>query len=327
MRHDRRAALFHAGQQFRLLRVGECHAADLLEFLERRQLAQVLEAELDQKFLGGLVEDRLADDVLAPGCRDQLAVEQRLQHAGALHAADLHDLGRGDGLLVGDHGQGFQRRQRKLERRLEALDEAADGLVVLRLGGHLEAAGHFPDADAVLRLVEFRHQLAEQSLNALDGLLERGGHLRHGERLLGHVNDGLQNGLQLRVFHGNGRRRVLRSQQFLHGERRLRLGLAGFQAGALRGCFQFFHALSDVIFLDGRDGLIGSEHGVEVIDAASSAISPNRSFCVTTTACIRTISSTARNSAIMARRLRCRSKIRRMKTGLPSPASTKRSLR
>ena len=45
------------------------------------------------------------------------------------------------------------------------------------------------------------------------------------------------------------------------------------------------------------------------------AISPNRSFWVTTTACMRTISSTARNSAIMARRVRCISKTRMMKTG------------
>jgi len=163
--------LRHAGQ-FRLLRFRECHAPDLFEFLERWQLAQVLQPELDQKLPGGLVKDRPADDVLAPRRRDQLTVQQRLQNAGALHAPDGHDFGRRDGLLVGDHGQGLQRRQRELERRLEALDEAADGLVVLRLSGHFEAAGHFPDAHAVLRPVEFLDKLAQQRLNALQGLIE-----------------------------------------------------------------------------------------------------------------------------------------------------------
>ena len=66
---------------------------------------KILQAELDQELLGGLVQDRLADHVLAAGRGDQLAVQQRLQDAGALHAADLHDLRRGHRLLVGDHRQ------------------------------------------------------------------------------------------------------------------------------------------------------------------------------------------------------------------------------
>jgi hypothetical protein len=63
--------------------------------------------------------------------------------------------------------------------------------VVLRLGGHFEATGHFPYADAVLRLVEFPYELAEQSLNAFQWLLQRVGHLRRGERLFRDVNNGL----------------------------------------------------------------------------------------------------------------------------------------
>ena len=102
------AAPLSAGLSGARLRRPARHAADLLELLQRRQLAQILEAELDQEFLGGLVQDRLADDVLAAGFGDQLTVQQRLQHAGALHAADFHDLGRGDRLLVGDHRQGLQ---------------------------------------------------------------------------------------------------------------------------------------------------------------------------------------------------------------------------
>ena len=36
--------------------------------------------------------------------------------ADVVHAANFVDLGRGDRLLVGDDGQGFQSRQRELER-------------------------------------------------------------------------------------------------------------------------------------------------------------------------------------------------------------------
>ena len=112
--------------------------------------------------------------------------------------------GPGDRLLVGDHGQGFQRRQRELQRRLQALDEVADGFVMLRLGGHLVAAGDFADGDAVPGLVEFRDQLVEQFLDPLRGLLQGGGDLRQRQRLIGHVDDGFEDGLELRVFLGDG---------------------------------------------------------------------------------------------------------------------------
>jgi hypothetical protein len=207
----------------RSVAVREGHAADLFEFLERGQLAQVLQAELDQELLGGLVQHRLADDVFAPGDGDQFAVQQCLEHAAALHAADLHDLRARGGLLVRDHGQGFQRRKRELQRRLEALDEIAHRLVMFRLGGHLVAAGHFADGDAVAWLVEFRDQLVEQVLYALRGLLQGRGDLRQGERFLGHIDDSFENGSNLRVFLGDRGGRVVerdlaRGHQLIHRE-------------------------------------------------------------------------------------------------------------
>ena len=131
---------------------------------------------------------------------------------------------------------------------------------MLRLGRHLVAAGHFADGDAVAGLIEFRHQLVEQLLYALRGLLQGHGDLRQGERFLGHVDDGFQNGFDLRVFLRNGGGRVVERQQarghhLLHRRTGLRacpLRLGDlvlyrrrrfkFRACALRGCFQFFHA-------------------------------------------------------------------------------------
>ena len=52
--------------------------AQLLKLLQRRQLAQILQAELHQEFLGGLVQDRLAEHRLPAGGGDQLAIDQRL---------------------------------------------------------------------------------------------------------------------------------------------------------------------------------------------------------------------------------------------------------
>src|SRR5580658_4302413 len=54
------------------LTLGEGHAADFFEFLERRQFADVVETELNQEIARGLVEDRLADDILTPCHGDQL---------------------------------------------------------------------------------------------------------------------------------------------------------------------------------------------------------------------------------------------------------------
>ena len=52
----------------------------------------------NQKLLGGLVQHRLADDVLAAGHGDQLAIQQRFEHAGTLHPADVLDFRAGDRL-------------------------------------------------------------------------------------------------------------------------------------------------------------------------------------------------------------------------------------
>ena len=91
---------------------------------------------------------------------------------------------------------------------------------MLRLGGHLVAAGDFADGHAVLRLVEFGDQLVEQVADALGGLLERGGDLRQRERLFGHIDDGLEHRPELGILLGDrgGRfvqRGVARSHQLV----------------------------------------------------------------------------------------------------------------
>ena len=139
---------------------------------------------------------------------------------------------------------------------------------MLRLGGHLVAAGNFAYGDAVAGLVEFRDELVEEVLDALRGLLQGCGDLRERERFIGYVDDGFQNRFDLRVFLGDWRGSVVegdiaRGHQLIDREGGLRRDILGgggifrgpagygfcdgrrrfgFRAFALRVWFQFIHA-------------------------------------------------------------------------------------
>jgi hypothetical protein len=159
------------------LRLVQFDGGHLLELLHRGQLGDVLQAEAQQELARGFVENGPADDRLAAGGGDQLAGQQRTEDAGRIHAANLVDFGRGDRLLVGDDGQGFQRRQRELERRLQALDKEPHRVVALGLGGHAVAAGDLANLDAAIvggvGGDQFVEQLAENGADlavALAGL-------------------------------------------------------------------------------------------------------------------------------------------------------------
>ena len=136
---------------FLLDRVGVSEfAGHLLKLFDAGQLVDVLEAEADEEILGGFVQDRAADNLLAAGGGDELARDQAAEDAAGVDAADLGDFGRRDGLFVGDDGECFERLERQLQRRFERLDEAADGVVILGLGGEAVAAGDFADFDAAV---------------------------------------------------------------------------------------------------------------------------------------------------------------------------------
>ena len=117
---------------------------------------------------------------------------------------------------------------------------------MLRLGGHLVAAGHLADGDAVFGLIEFRDKLFEQRADALGRLVQRGGQLGQGQRLFGHVDDGFQDGAKLGVLHRDGRGRFF-GEQLFHGDgrfagRRLQIRGWGFAGG--RGLFGWLGGFS-----------------------------------------------------------------------------------
>src|SRR5664279_1073527 len=122
--------------------------AQLFEFLHAGQLGDVVESEAEQKFLGRLVENGAADDLLAPGSGDQLAIKQGGDYAGSIHAANLADLRYRDRLLVGDDSERFQCLQRKAHRRLQALRKIDDHIMMLGLSRHAIAARDLPNLHA-----------------------------------------------------------------------------------------------------------------------------------------------------------------------------------
>ena len=82
---------------------------ELVELLDRRQVVQAVQAEVDQELLGRAVEQRAAHDLLlAPGCAPA-SCREVLQRRRRVLAADRLDLGDRHRLPVGHDGQRLQR--------------------------------------------------------------------------------------------------------------------------------------------------------------------------------------------------------------------------
>ena len=136
----------------RPLQPGHVHllAEHLGELLDLRELLEVLEAEVEEELLRGAVEDRPAHDLLAAHDADEALLEERLHDAARLDAAQLDDLGQGDRLLVGDHGERLEGLDREPGRRAR-VEQLADPVVVLGARGDLVAAGDLARAAARAR--------------------------------------------------------------------------------------------------------------------------------------------------------------------------------
>ena len=70
--------------------------------------------------------------------------------------------GRRDRLFIRDHGESLKRSERKLERRVQVLDERTNRFMMLGLCGHLVTAGDFLDGQAVMRFVVLVDEFVQQ---------------------------------------------------------------------------------------------------------------------------------------------------------------------
>ncbi len=92
--------------------------SELLEFFQARQLLEIRQPKPNQKLFRGAIQNRPADHFLASRSGDQVLLEQRLDHAAHIHAANFVDLRHGRWLLVGDHRERLERRHGQPQRRL-----------------------------------------------------------------------------------------------------------------------------------------------------------------------------------------------------------------
>jgi len=97
------------------LRQPAIEQASALEFVEPRQIADLLKPEMHQEGVGRAIGDRPARRFAAAAQPDPAGVEQHVERAlGNGDAANLFDLGAGRRLVIGDDRQRLQRRAGEL---------------------------------------------------------------------------------------------------------------------------------------------------------------------------------------------------------------------
>ena len=134
-------------------RARQLEAERVGHLLDLRQIAEVVQAEPIEELARRRVHERAADHLLAADGLDQLALDQRRQHAAAAaDAADLGDLRRRDRLLVGDDRQRLERLHRQLLRR-PLVEQLAHPFVQLGPRHDLVAARDLDDLQAARALV------------------------------------------------------------------------------------------------------------------------------------------------------------------------------
>ena len=131
-----------------------------LELIQPRQMGDILQPELDQEGLRGAIGDRAARGTFAPADLHPADLHQGVDGAlGEGDAANVLDLGPGDGLVVGDDRQGFDGRlgQALLFRLLLAQQEGQIGG-----GADLVFSGNTAKVDAALLIDRFKRGRARR---------------------------------------------------------------------------------------------------------------------------------------------------------------------
>ena len=114
------------------------------------------------------VKQRAARQFRAAADADQVAVEEFLDHPVASDAADRLDGGLGDGLAVGDDGEGFHRRAAH-PLGFAAGEKLADELAVFNAGEDFPAFRALDDGEGALALLIGLVQLRDGSRDFFRG--------------------------------------------------------------------------------------------------------------------------------------------------------------
>ena len=170
---------------------------------QRRQLRQLFQVEIIQELPGGRQQFRPPRCLPVSHRLYPFPLHQRADDFGAYaDAADVLDLRPGDGLAVGDDGEGFQQRLRIAWRLF--VKEPVDPLRHFRPRLEAEAAGDFFQLHAAVGVVR---------LQGVEGLpdvvsvrrhrvrLEQGRQIVHAQGVVRHHERGLHDVFQLGGFH------------------------------------------------------------------------------------------------------------------------------
>ena len=221
---------------------------------ERRQLAQIAQAEEIEELLGGSIEDGPAHVLLLAQDADQRPIHEQAQCGRRIDTANLVDLGPRDRLAVRDDRERLELSTRQTDR--SARDQLLHPGGELRVGTELVAARDLLQRDATIR--EIDGQRGECLLEPLDvadarelaQALER-------DRLVRGEDQCLDQVLELELVHRarRGRQRRGELQIFLAW---LDLGLGGAQLGLRLGAH---HRGLELLLVDLR-GLLRSDLGL-----------------------------------------------------------------
>lgn|GEM_PF-4726267 len=157
-----------------------------------------------QKFFRCSVQKRPSWNFLTAHNFNQGFVQQRRDHGGDIHAAQILHLGPGHGLFVSNDGQGLKRRMAGLTRTFLHLEFHNPGRI-LGIRPHLIAACNRLNAEAPVFSFVFRLQLQDDFLNirrldAPQNLFDFG----NGHRLSTRKKQGLHNPFRGFVIHLQG---------------------------------------------------------------------------------------------------------------------------
>ena len=152
-----------------------------------------------QEFIGGLIEQGPAEGFPSSAFLDKTAVYERLHGIIAFHAAHGFDIALGDGLAVGDDGQGFQHclAERLL---LDGLQKQLHLRRKLRADGEEHRVSRAVQLDAAVLEGEVIPQLSKRFLQFGNGEIHGMGQHIHAHRIAGNKQDGFNDGSE--VFQG-----------------------------------------------------------------------------------------------------------------------------
>ena len=272
---------------------GEFHAA---EFGGVREFVEGADGEVVEEGVGGAVEEGAAWEVGAAFDFDEATVEELLDHGVDRDAADGFDAGAGDGLAVGDDGEGFEGRLAEALGLFAGVEGAAP-VGVFGAGAEAPAGGAFDDGEGAVVAVVVGDEGVEGTadldfvglekvgdpigggfgafggvLEVFGGFFDGIGHLHQGEGFLGGKEEGFDDGDQFHKDEGWQFRRGGEGVNLCFTGQESHLEIDGIEADgevdlgfgvvALEGFLEDFAAAEFAV--DEEDAFFGAFDGVVV---------------------------------------------------------------